>query len=400
MTTTSSATTRARRAIAVFAALVAVSTGSVPAAASGTDTGARYGKAEFQRDVRAMHALGVIGVQGRVHTDHGTWTASSGVADLRTRRPVPRDGHYRIASNTKTFVATVVLQLVAEHRIRLDDPVDRYLPGVLRGNGNDGRRITVRQLLQHTSGLPDYLRYLPTGDGPAGFDAHRFDHFDDGEMLAAALAHPSLFPPGTGWRYSNTGYLVAGMIIEKVTGRHWSAEVNRRIVTPLRLTHTSVPLDNPWLPEPHARAYQQWRLGGPVHDVTEFNTTREDAAGGVVSTTADLSRFFRALLSGDLLPAAQLAEMRRTVPADGGVHLGYGLGLYRNRLSCGGSYWDHGGNTAGSISRGGVSADGRRSVALSFTGATGRTREDIARLQASSEKIVDRVLCGTATARG
>ncbi|NUT97367.1 MAG: beta-lactamase family protein [Saccharothrix sp.] len=351
---------------------------------------AGYTRAELQQDVDALQRQGVIGVQARVVDGRAGWAVTSGVADVATGRPVPATGHYRIASNTKTFVATVVLQLVGEGRLGLDDPVERHLPGLIRGNGNDGTEITVRHLLQHTSGLHEYHAELP-GSGREGFEQHRFDHYEDRQLVALALSRPPDFAPGTDWSYSNTGYVVAGMVVRAVTGNDWRHEVERRIVAPLRLHDTRVPADNHRLPHPHARAYQQWRLGGELSDTTEFNPTVSDAAGAITSTTHDLGRFFRALVSGRLLKPAQQAELTRTVDADGS--LAYGLGLYRKPLSCGGHYWDHGGNTAGVISRGGVSPDGRRSIALAFTGAHGDTPQDIAALAAASDRIVDRFLC-------
>lgn len=352
---------------------------------------AGYTRAELQRDVDALQRRGVFGVQARVVTERGAgWAVTSGVADVATGRPVPAHGHYRIASNTKSFVAAVVLQLVGEGALGLDDPVERHLPGLIRGNGHDGAAITVRHLLQHTSGLPEYHAVLP-GQGRAGFERHRFDHYEPRHLVALALSRPPDFAPGTEWRYSNTGYVVAGMVVEAVTGNRWRTEVERRIIRPLRLTDTRVPADDHRLPHPHARAYQQWEFGGELPDTTEFNPTVSDAAGAITSTTRDVNRFFRALVGGELLKPAQQAELVRTVPADDG--LSYGLGLYRKPLSCGGFYYDHGGNTAGVISRGGVSPDGRRGIAMAFTGAHGDSREDIAELAATSDRIVDRTFC-------
>lgn len=350
-----------------------------------------YTRAELQQDVDALHRRGVLGAQARVVTERGTgWAVAGGVADVRTGRPVPTGGHYRIASNTKSFVAAVVLQLVGEGRLGLDDTVEQHLPGLIRGNGNDGSAITVRHLLQHTSGLHEYRAALP-GQGREGFEQHRFDHYEARQLVALAVSRPPDFAPGTDWRYSNTGYVVAGLVVEAVTGNSWRDEVERRIIRPLRLTDTRVPGDDHRLPHPHARAYQQWEFGGELSDTTEFNPTVSDAAGEITSTTRDVNRFFRALVSGELLRPAQQAELTRTVPAGG--DLAYGLGLYRKPLSCGGYYWDHGGNTASVISRGGVSPDGRRSIAMAFTGAHGERPQDIAELAASSDRIVDRLFC-------
>ncbi|WP_433334337.1 serine hydrolase domain-containing protein [Spirillospora sp. CA-294931] len=348
----------------------------------------------FQQRLDELRDAGIIGVQGRVVTETGRrWTAASGAGDLGSGRPVPRDGRYRIGSNTKTFVATVVLQLVGEGRLSLDDSVERWLPGVVRGNGHDGRRVTVRQLLQHTSGLRDYLEVMP-----GTWDEIRFRHFEPEELVALALKHPPQFAPGTDWSYSNTGYALAGMIIKRVTGRAWGAEVERRIIRPLGLRGTSVPVRDPRVPWPSARSYHQWELGGAPSDVTEYSPSQYGAAGAMISTTADLSAFFRALLGGRLIAPRLLAEMKRTRALDQGVNLGYGLGIYRKRLSCGREYWAHGGLTMGYISAEGFTADGSRGVALSISGATARTPQDRERLPKMVDKVVDDALCGrTAT---
>jgi hypothetical protein len=119
---------------------------------------------------------------------------------------MPVDGHFRTGSDTKTFVAVVVLQLVGEGRIGLDHPVARWLPGLIAGNGNDERRITVRQVLQHTSGLPNYTEGLPALATAEGCRAHRFYHCAGADLVALAMRHPPLFAPGTHWGYSNTNY--------------------------------------------------------------------------------------------------------------------------------------------------------------------------------------------------
>ncbi|MET1075646.1 MAG: serine hydrolase domain-containing protein, partial [Umezawaea sp.] len=150
---------------------------------------------------------------------------TAGVGDVRTKSPVPVNGQIRIASNTKSFVATVVLQLVAEGKVRLDVPVETYLPGVVRGDGIDGRVITVRQLWQHTSGLADYDEIV--SDGYAAIQ-HRY--FEPREMVDIGLAKPALFAPGGGWSYSNTNYVLAGLLVQKVTGRPIGEEITRRVI--------------------------------------------------------------------------------------------------------------------------------------------------------------------------
>ncbi|WP_083734540.1 serine hydrolase domain-containing protein [Actinomadura sp. CNU-125] len=278
---------------------------------------------------RAADGPSRAGVPGALMTVAGrtTVTLRSGTGDVRTGRPVPPNGLVRIGSTTKAFVATVVLQLVGEGRVRLDAPVERYLPGVVRGRGGDGRRITVRQLLQHTSGLPDPGTLLPQGREWAD---QRFRHHDRDELIRYAL---TLEPTSGPWSYTNTGYLLLGKLIEQVTGApSWRDEVQRRIVRPLGLRHTYSPDPREYrIRGAHPRGY----IRAPdLIDVTEQDTGHMDAAGDMVSTPAEIDRFFGALLRGRLLRPAELAEMSRMVPARGAVDE-YGLGLEINHLSCG-----------------------------------------------------------------
>ncbi|MCR6482652.1 beta-lactamase family protein [Amycolatopsis sp. OK19-0408] len=268
-----------------------------------------------------------------------------------TGQQFPRNGSFRAGSVTKTFVATVVLQLVGEGRVKLDAPVERYLPGLL-----PDRRITVRQLLQHTSGLYDYLRDLALDDP----ESLRHRGASPEELVALALRHPALFEPGTGWSYSNTNYIVAGMIVSQVTGHPLSAEIARRITGPLGLRDTYLPRrGDEKLPSPHAVGYTA--IGGKLVDFSDFDATIAGASGGLVSTPVDLDRFYGALLGGRLLRPAQLAEMQRTAPADelGIPGARYGLGLGSIPMSCG-LFWGHEGGIIGFTNLAGVGPDGRR----------------------------------------
>ncbi|MFE7129266.1 serine hydrolase domain-containing protein [Streptomyces sp. NPDC057638] len=257
-----------------------------PSTPAGTQPGiqpAGHGRALLQQGLDDIVTDGVVGAQGTLVHGASRFHARSGTAELGTGRPVPHQGHFRMGSNTKTFVATVVLQLVGEGRMRLDDTVDHWLPGVVAGNGHDGRRITVRQLLQHTSGLPDYDDKLPGLADPEGFRKHRFDHYRPGDLIALALRDRPHFEPGKGWGYSSTGYILAGMIIEKATGNHWSEEVRSRITEPLGLKHTYSPGRLTGLPRPHTRAYQQFTSQGVLIDSTEMSVTYGGAAGDMIT---------------------------------------------------------------------------------------------------------------------
>ncbi|MEV7191986.1 serine hydrolase domain-containing protein [Streptomyces sp. NPDC093510] len=351
-----------------------------------------YGRAELQRDLDdIVRKDGVVGAEGTLVDGDKRRSARSGTAELGTDRPVPRQGYFRMGSNTKTFVSTVVLQLVGEGRIRLDDTVDRWLPGVVERNGNDGSRITVRQLLQHTSGLPDYDESLPITDEKE-FQKHRFDRYEPRELVDLALRNRPLFEPGKGWSYSNTGYILAGMIIEKATGRHWSDEVRARIIKPLGLKHTFSAGTRTGLPQPHAKAYQQFKPKGPLVDSTELSMTWGSSAGDLITTSNDLARFWQSLLGGKLLAPRQMAQMLKTVPApregeDKTVEKA-GLGILWTQLSCGGGYWGHGGTTLGHLNANGFVDKGKKGVIVMRS--TNLVTED---RDHRTEQLLDDALC-------
>ncbi|WP_311765226.1 serine hydrolase domain-containing protein [Streptomyces zingiberis] len=288
------------------------------------------------------------------------WFAASGVADRRETRPIGRADRFRAGSVTKTFVATVVLQLHAEGALRLSDPVERHLPGLVRGRGNDGTRVTLRQLLTHTSGLYDYVRdpRLAEESFGRGFPEHRYATRSPRELVRTALRHRPYFPPGRGYFYSNTDYILLGLVVERVTGRPYARAVEERVIRPLRLTGTSFPGTRSGLPRPHGRGYSAAAGGSPDRpmDVTELNPSTAGAAGEMISTFGDLSRFLRALLGGELLPDAELRLMRDT----SGTRGRYGYGLFPERLPCGVTVWGHNGSISGSYVRITATAGGGR----------------------------------------
>ncbi|CAM5239215.1 hypothetical protein SSPIM334S_06025 [Streptomyces spiroverticillatus] len=287
----------------------------------------------------------------------GIWSGGVGYADLRTGRKATGNEHSRLASNTKTWVATVVLQLVGEGKLELDGTVEKYLPGLIRTEHYDGRRITVRQLLQHTSGLPEYLESPYWED----WEKRRWEHVEPLETVRQALP---LSPPEqapSGFFYSNTNYNLVGLIVTKVTGRSIGAEIERRFVKPLGLHGTHWPGDRTALPQPDLRGYVD--QDGKLVDKTEWNTSGAGASGALVSTSADVTVFWSALLSGKLLAPAQLAEMKKTVPDDGGES--YGLGIERYENSSGTVTWGHTGHMeTGHKVRNAVTEDGKRAVTL------------------------------------
>lgn len=247
----------------------------------------------------------------RVGGTAGRWQGSSGVADIRTGRDAVEQGRFRAGSVTKAFTAAVVLQLAAEGRVDLDGPVRRHLPGTVPDRYG---AVTVRQLLNHTSGIP-------AADGPGdSFEAqweHRFDVTDPRAQVANAVAKEREFAPGTAQHYLNINYTVLGVLIEKVTGMRYEDAVGARILEPLGLHRTSFPgRTGTRIQGPHNRGYQAIpKADGSreLRDVTEWNSSDRWAAGDIISTTADLERFTAALFSGRVVPKSRLEEMF-TVP--------------------------------------------------------------------------------------
>ncbi|MER7643019.1 serine hydrolase domain-containing protein [Streptomyces sp. NPDC126522] len=393
-------------AAALAAALLALGT---PLAATAATAGhpapsPSYTAKTLQQDLAAVRKAGGgdVNVLARVDgTGSAPLMARIGTRTAGSTDPVPWNAHFRVASTTKTFVATVVLQLVAEKRLSLDDTVEHWLPSVVSGNGNDGSRITVRDLLRQTSGLYDYIDDPEIQDQLINhFDENRYNDTPTADLVAVAMKHRPLFVPQPGgatrWAYSNTNYLVAGMIAEKAGGASWQDLVEHRIIAKLGLRNTSIPGLNPFLPDPHVNAYLT-AADGKRLDVTE-QSYQHTADSGVVSTTADLNTFFRALADGRLLPAEQWREMLQTVarnddPEDvAELPEGtYGLGLRKMPLSCGGFYYMHEGDGPGVNTRPAVSADGRRAVTVSITTTT--APPDLAALNRATGTLVDHALC-------
>ncbi|MFD5547858.1 serine hydrolase domain-containing protein [Streptomyces goshikiensis] len=251
----------------------------------------------------------------RVGGTSGVWRGGAGVADVRTGRGPVAGARFRAGSVTKTFTAAVVLQLAAEGRVDLDGPVQRYLPGLLPAGPGGFEPISVRQLLNHTSGIP-------AGDGrETPFEeqyAHRFDVVDPHALIAAAAAKGPEFRPGSRQHYLNIDYTVLAVLVEKLTGASYEEALSARILRPLGLRDTSVPgRAQSRIPGPHHHGYQAVRQPGggtSLVDVTDWNSSASWAAGDLISTTADLEKFTVALFGGKVVPKAQLEEMF-TVPA-------------------------------------------------------------------------------------
>jgi D-alanyl-D-alanine carboxypeptidase len=302
--------------------------------------------------------VGAPGALVAARNANGIRVGAAGYANLRTKERMRPAHAFRVGSITKTFVATVVLQLAGDGVLRLDDTVERWLPGVVPNGG----AITLRHLLNHTSGLYNYT------DDPALIRLavdNRLRAFTPQELLAVALRRRPLFAPGAQWSYSNTGYILLGLVVEKATGSTVSDQLRTRIFEPMGLTRTSFPTVAALSP-PFAHGYVFPGNGIiPIRgnrraDVTVWNPSWAWSAGAVVSTADDLSRFYGALLGGSVLRPDLLAEMMRTV---GGGSPGYGLGLARVNLPCG-EAWGHDGLVPGYTSIAFTMKDGSRQVVV------------------------------------
>jgi len=255
----------------------------------------------------------------------GSWTTGLGMGNLATREPMQVNNFMRIGSLTKTFTATLILQLVDQGKLRLDDPVGTYQPEV-----PNGAHITIRELLNMTSGL---FSYTDDEGFQQAFFANPSKVWQPSELLAIAFKHPPYFAPGKGWHYDNTNYILLGLIIEQLTHLPAAQALQHYLFGPLGMRQTSLPpLSSSAIPDPHAQGYLYRADGtgtGPTLNVTDWNPSWGWTAGGVISTVHDLKIWAKALATGQLLSAATQKE--RLSWENLGTWLGkpfrYGLGV-------------------------------------------------------------------------
>ncbi|MFI6510750.1 serine hydrolase domain-containing protein [Streptosporangium sp. NPDC050855] len=356
----------------------AASAGSEPAPAATPTTpttpAGESGRAALDREalrttIRAIHEAGMYGSYSAVRNGGERWTGAAGVADVRTRRPVHPRMLHRVGSITKTFTAVAILQQVERGRVELDAPVARYLPGLLPQDL--AGTVTVRMLLNHTSGIGDYVAgAFPSlvQASPQSLDDHRFRRIAPEELVRLGLEAPRTGEPGQNWSYSNTNYVIAGLLLEKVTGTDAERYITREVIRRAGLRDTSFPR-TPFVPGPHSKAYEAlYGYIDPPRDYSVYDMSWATTAGAIVSTMEDINRFYRVLLGGGLLKEAQLDQMRTTVPVpdgQGGIAMHYGLGIYAQDIPCG-RFWGHDGSVFGMGTISMSSPDGRRQVSYGF----------------------------------
>lgn len=391
---------RRHRVAAAAMAAVAVAgltlTDVASAGASGDRSRAGHDKT-LQAGLEALVADGSLpGMLMSVRDRHGRVTNyTAGVGDVRTKSKVPTDGYVRIASITKMFTAVATLQLADEGKLALDDTVEKFLPGVVRGTGDgaaiDGRTITIRQLLNHTSGMPTGVPFMSNGILPV-----KDRYFETREMVDAALTEAPTFAPGQDrvWAYSNIGYMLLGLVAQKAAGRPFAEVVTDRIINRIGLKETYYPGPGDRdIRAPHPQGYlfpkddKNQPIAGDLIDITRFDPSIAGAAGQMIATPSDLNKFLVALQDGQLLKPGRLAEMRQTVDAPG-LFEGwrYGLGVIEMKLSCGITAYGHGGDADGFQTRAAITPDGR---AVSVAG----TNDEVHQYEVIA--LFDKALCAS-----
>lgn len=247
----------------------------------------------------------------------GMWVKAFGKSDVFEGKDMKGGYKVRIGSITKTFVATVLLQLVDERKIHLDDTLINYIPGIPNAD-----KITIRQLANHTSGIFDYAD--DKNFWPKVF-ADPLKQWAPQELLNIALSHPSYFAPGGGWHYSNTNYILLGMIIEQVTGNKLENETKRRLIEPLELKKTNFATESFMIGE-YSHGYMDRNGDGKFEDITLLDPSVGWAAGAMISNLEDLAIWAKALVKEKLSSAKIRNEHFRWVDT-GQPHLRYGIGV-------------------------------------------------------------------------
>ncbi|MFD8812136.1 serine hydrolase domain-containing protein [Streptomyces sp. NPDC059627] len=305
--------------------------------------------------LRSVVAKGAPGAMARIDDGTQVYRSAQGMADRMSRRALTTTDRFRVGSVTKTFSAVVLLQLVDEHRLALDAPVNRYLPGLLPDD-----RITVRHVLSHRSGLYDYTNDM-FASSVSGFEAVRDKVFTYRQLVDLSLQKPRTNVPGAAYSYSNTNFVVAGMLIEKLTGHSVRTEYENRIFKPLKLDDTFYVHPDTRIPGQHANGYLTAdRAGDRPVDATDQTVSWAQSAGAIISSARDLDTFYSALVRGKLTSAARLADMERFTRVNSNTS--YGLGLRRRDLSCGISVYGHTGAVQGYYTYAFTSKDGKRSI--------------------------------------
>ncbi|MEU4083456.1 serine hydrolase domain-containing protein [Streptomyces aureus] len=357
-----------------------------PGAARVASAAAAPDDAGLRAILRTARSQGAPGAMARIDDNGTVHRLVEGVDDRATGRTISTNDRFRVGSVTKTFSTVVLLQLVDEGRLKLDKSVDTYLPGLLPDD-----RITVRHILSHRSGLYDYTNDM-FARSVSGFEAVRNKVYTYRDLVRLSLAKPRTNAPGAAYSYSNTNFVVAGMLIEKLTGHKVATEYQQRIFTPLNLTGTFYVHPDTAIPGRYAKGYlTSDTAGGAPVDSTRQTVSWAQSAGAIISTPHDLDVFFSALLRGKLMSAAQLTQMTKWTRVNSTTS--YGLGLRRRDLSCGISVYGHTGTVQGYYTYAFTTKDGKRSLT-----ALANTSNNTTVLN-TMYRALEPAFCGTSAAR-
>ena len=329
---------------------------------------------ELNTAIDKVHRAGMPGVFAEVRDGDQVWRGAAGVADVSTGRPVTPDMRHRVGSITKTFTAAAVLQQVESGQIGLDTPIGHYLPQLVPGER--GNAITVRMLINHTSGMAEYLPYaylslkaFPrlSDTTPKSLDDHRFTRFHRTELIGMGVREPAVGAPGgTQGIYSNTNYQLLCQLLEHVTGTTAEDCITQNVIERAGLRDTELP-DGPHVSEPHSQMYEAWfGMIEPPRDYSIYDMSWVGPAASLISTVADLNRFYGLLLAGEIVNRSSLAEMQRTVPviSQEGKKITYGLGLHKMEVPGHDTFWGHDGTVWGAGAMSMTRADGKRQMSV------------------------------------
>jgi D-alanyl-D-alanine carboxypeptidase len=368
-----------------FVALVVPIVALLALAAAPPAQSAGIQASKLQRALDEVVAAGAPGAVVLVRDGDRTTRLSSGYRNLDPKTPMRAADVTRIGGVTKSFTATVVLQLVGEKKLALGGTVERWLPGAI----SNGDAISIRQLLNHTSGIYDFAAdpaYL------APYSAGDLTYIFEPEALVRIAAdHGPLFTPGSALSYSNTNYILLGMIVEAATGRSFASELRARIFKPLGLRHTSY-ATSPEITGSYVHGYFALEQG--LYDVTPW--TPSGGGGAILSNANDVARFYRALLQGRLLPIKLLKSMQTIDPvATGGIPDsgilggGWGLGLLKESFPCG-KAWGHDSETPGYMTAAWTSKNGNRQVVVAVNTNQGHDEP----VSQAMRKVLTTAYCG------
>jgi D-alanyl-D-alanine carboxypeptidase len=329
---------------------------------------------ELSAAIGKVHRAGVLGVFAEVRDGDQVWRGAAGIADVGTGRPVTPDMRHRVGSITKTFTAAAVLQQVERGQIGLDMPIGHYLPRLVPGER--GNAITVRMLINHTSGLAEYLPYaypslkafpLLANTTPESLDDNRFTRFHPAELIEMGVKAPAVGTPGgTPGIYSNTNYQLLCQLLEHVTGVTAEQCITQNVIERAGLRDTELPTGS-HVGGPHSQMYEAWfGMIDPPRDYSVYDMSWVGPAASLISTVADLNRFYALLLAGEIVNGSSLAQMQHTVPVISfeGKKIDYGLGLHKMEIPGHGTFWGHDGTVWGAGAMSMIRDDGKRQMSV------------------------------------